>query len=84
LLIGVVLLYLLDWGIFQLQRGRGSGMGTVSVERYLATPLKGSKAEYDYLGNADENCSKTLFPQYSNSTWNPPCWWLQHHNQKWE
>jgi hypothetical protein len=84
LLIAVVVLYAVDWGIFQARRSKGTAMGTISVEQYLATPLKGNKAEYDYMGNADENCSRSLFPQYASSTWNPPCWWLAHHNQRWQ
>jgi hypothetical protein len=84
IVIGVVILYCVDWAVFQVRRSRGTAMKAVSVEQYLATPLKGSKAEYDYMGNADENCSRTIFPQYASSTWNPPCWWLERHKQHWE
>jgi hypothetical protein len=84
LLLGLILLYLLDWGVFELRRARGNGMGSVSVEQYLQTPLKGQKAEYDYLGTAEQTCSRTLFPQYAASQWNPPCWWLQRHKAQWE
>jgi hypothetical protein len=59
-------------------------MKGVAVEQYLATPLKGNKAQYDYMGTANENCARTMFPQYAASTWNPPCWWLEHHPQRWQ
>jgi hypothetical protein len=84
LLIGFFVLYVLDWGVFELRHVRGGGMGTVSVEQYLQTPLKGQKAEYDYLGTADQTCSRTLFPQYAASQWNFPCWWLQRHKAQWQ
>jgi hypothetical protein len=84
LVISLAVLYVVDWLVFEARQLRGTGLRTVSVEQYLATPLKGSKAEYDYMGAADEDCSRALFPQYAKSTWNPPCWWLEKHNQRWE
>jgi hypothetical protein len=84
LLIGVVALYACDFLVFQVRRARGTGIGSMQVEQYLATPLKGSKAEYDYLGTAEVNCAKSLLPQYAQSRWNAPCWWLAQHKEKWE
>ena len=84
LLIALAILYALDLCIFQVRRLRGTGMGTVPVDQYLATPLKGNKAEYDYLGTANQNCSHTLFLQYAASNWNPPCWWLDRHRASWQ
>ena len=84
LLIGLVLAYAIDWIVFGLRLSRGNAMGTVTVQQFLKTPLKGNKLEYDYLGQADASCSQTLFPQYAASTWNPPCWWLQRHKTRWE
>ena len=84
LLITLAILYALDWGVFQARRVGGNGMGSVPVDQFLSTTLKGNKAEYDYLGTANQACSRTLFPQYANSSWNPPCWWLQHHNTTWQ
>jgi hypothetical protein len=83
LLIGLALVYGADWGVFQVRLMRGTGLGTVAVEQYLKTQLKGSKAEYDYLGTQDESCSRAVFPQRAGSQWNPPCWWLQRHRQRW-
>jgi len=84
LLIGLAVLYALDWSLFEVRRARGTAMGNVAVERYLQTALKGSKAEYDYLGTTTESCSRSLLPQYAGSQWNPPCWWLERHNVQWQ
>jgi hypothetical protein len=84
LLIGLALAYAIDWIVFGLRLSRGNAMGTVTVQQFLKTPLKGNKLEYDYLGQADASCSQTLFPQYAAATWNPPCWWLQRHKTRWE
>lgn len=84
IVIGAVVLYAGDWSIFQIRMVKGAGMETVPVEQYLKTPLKGDKLEYNYMGIVDTGCSKTLFPQYSASTWNPPCWWLRKHRTEWK
>ena len=81
LLIGAALAYAVDWSVFEL---RGPAMSTVTVQQFLKTPLKGNKLEFDYLGTADASCSRTFFPQYAASAWNPPCWWLQRHKTRWE
>jgi hypothetical protein len=83
LLIGLALLYVADWSVFEIRLMRGVGLSSVPVEQYLKTPLKGSETEYDYMGTADENCARAIFPQYAGSRWNPPCWWLQRHKQQW-
>ncbi|MGA9527312.1 MAG: hypothetical protein WBS24_04270 [Terriglobales bacterium] len=84
LLILTSLLYLLDWSLFAVRRAQGTAMSSVPVEQYLQTPLKGNKAEYDYMGTADQPCSRTLFPQYALSQWNVPCWWLARHKAQWQ
>ncbi|HVM92097.1 MAG TPA: hypothetical protein VMT67_04750 [Terriglobales bacterium] len=84
LVITAVVLYALDFGIFQVRRIRGMGMATVSVDQFLSTNLKGNKAEYDYLGTSSQPCARALFPQYAASTWNQPCWYLQRHNTTWQ
>ncbi len=84
LLISLAILYALDWSVFEVRRMRGSGMGSVAVDQFLATTLKGNKAEYDYLGTANQNCSHSLFPQYAGAEWNSPCWWLARHNAQWQ
>ena len=59
-----------DWAIFKL---RGSPQGKVTVNRYMAIPLKGNRQEFDYLGTIDVACSISLFPQVGKS----PCWHLR-------
>ena len=83
LLISLALLYAVDWSVFEVRLVRGAGLRSVPVEQYLTTSLKGGKAEYDYMGTADENCSRAIFPQYAASQWNPPCWWRERHRQHW-
>jgi len=84
LLVGLAILYVSDWSVFEVRRARGTAMGSVAVEQYLQTPLKGDKAEYDYLGTANQTCSRTLCPQYAASQWNLPCWWVKRHKAQWE
>jgi hypothetical protein len=79
LLAGLVVLYLADWAVLRVRMARGTGYETVQVEEYLATPLKGSKDEYDYMGTRPEPCSRSIFPHGA-----PPCWWLTRHTSHWE
>jgi hypothetical protein len=78
------ILFAADWAVFEARRIAGGGMGNVAVDRFLATTLKANKQTYDYLGTVNQSCSKSLFPQYAASSWNPPCWWLQRHRTRWE
>lgn len=84
LLISLALLYAMDWIVFEVRLVRGVGLVSVPIEQYLKTSLKNGKAEYDYMGTAGENCSRAMFPQYAASQWNPPCWWLERHKQRWQ
>jgi len=83
-LIGLACLYPADWAIFQARMSQGTGMGSVAVQHFLKVPFKGNRAEYDYEGTENDSCSRSLFPQYSASAWNPPCWWLEKHKVRWE
>jgi hypothetical protein len=80
LVVTLVIVYLLDWGVFAVRASRGNGTAVVQVDQYLATPLKGNKEEYDYLGTAPVTCSKSLFPHGGL----PVCWWVQRHKDHWE
>lgn len=79
LLAVTVLTYLVDWATLRIRVTRGTGYGTVQVDHYLATPLKGNKAEYDYIGTNPESCAHSIFPHGA-----PPCWWLAKHTSQWE
>jgi hypothetical protein len=83
-IIGLLILFALDCSVFELRRISGGGMGSVPIDQFLATSLKGNKTEYEYLATVNQSCSRTLFPQYAASQWNPPCWWLQRHRARWE
>jgi hypothetical protein len=79
LVVAVIVLYMLDWGILRIRIARGSGYATVQVDEYLSTPLKGNKAEYDYLGSQPVSCVRSFFPHGDT-----PCWWLRRHPARWE
>ena len=64
-----------DWAVLQVRAARGTAFGSVVVDRFMVTPLKGGKAEYDYLGQEEVTCSKSLFPQLGHQ----PCWYLEKH-----
>jgi hypothetical protein len=80
LLLGVVAVYLADWAVLAVRISRGGGFGSVTVSQYLATPLKGHKEEYDYLGSVDQRCVKSIFPHEEAQ----PCWWLERHKNQWQ
>ena len=72
LAVGFVAVYGGDWAVFKL---RGSPQSKVTIDRYVAIPLKGNKQEFDYLGSADQSCSVSLFSQAGQT----PCWQLRRH-----
>jgi hypothetical protein len=75
----LVAVYLVDWGVLRAKAGHGTGYGTVQVDEYLSTPLKGNKNEYDYMGSKSISCSHSIFPHGA-----APCWWLARHTSQWE
>jgi hypothetical protein len=64
-----VAVYVGDWVVYHL---RGAPQSKVTVNRYVPIPLKGNRTEFDYLGQADQPCSVSLFGQGGES----PCWRL--------
>lgn len=76
----ILLLYAGDWGMLHIRASRGTAYKTFQVEQYLSTPLKGNKAEYDYMGTQPQQCARSLFPQSGYV----PCWWLARHTTRWE
>jgi hypothetical protein len=73
-------LYIGDYAIWRTRMSHGSGAGTIAVDQYLATPLKGNKAEYDFLGTVQQPCSRSLAPHGGMQ----PCWWLARHTSQWQ
>lgn len=61
-----------DYAVFSL---RGKPLDQVTVNRYLAVPLKGNKTEFDFQGSQPVACSRSIFPQ---AGWSP-CWYLRRH-----
>ena len=79
LIAAVIIVYLVDWAILRIRMTRGTGFGTVQVDQYLSTPLKGNKNEYDYLGTVTVACARSIFPHGA-----APCWWRNRHRSVWE
>lgn len=75
----VAVIYLADWATLRVRMIHGSGYGTVAVDQYLGTTLKGNKEEYDFMGTIPEPCSHSIFPHGA-----APCWWLARHTTHWE
>jgi len=75
----LIVVYLVDWATLRIRMTRGTAFGTVQVDRYLSTPLKGNKDEYDYLGTTSVSCSHSIFPHGA-----APCWWRERHKSVWE
>ncbi len=79
-LLGAVVLYFADWAALGVRMARHSGLAIVTVNQYLATPLKGQKEEYDYLGSVDQACVKSIFPHEAID----PSGWQQRHKNQWQ
>ena len=77
LAVAPALLYAGDWALFHV---RGTPVGVVQVNQLLATPLKGNKVEYDFMGVVPVTCSRSIFPRQGNSA----CWWVERHKSQWE
>jgi hypothetical protein len=80
LLIAAVALYLIDWAVVRIRAVRGTAYGSVQVNEYLSTALKGNKAEYDYLGTTAQPCVHAIFKHDALQ----PCWWVERHKDLWE
>jgi hypothetical protein len=96
LVLACLTLYGGDWAAYKL---RGSPHSKVTVNRFLAVPLKGDKQEFDFLGREDTPCTLTLFPQAAsygdlslidrlNSLFDAhaglsPCWLLRRNPNQW-
>jgi len=74
------LVYAGDWLVLRNRIPHGTAFGSVEVNQFLATPLKGNKVEYDLMGTSPVTCSRSIFPQRGN----PACWWLKRHSSQWE
>ena len=75
-----LMLYIADWVVLRIRLARGTAYGSVEVDQFLATPLKGNKAEYDFLGSFQQTCTRSIFPHQGQ----PACWWVRQHSSQWE
>jgi hypothetical protein len=72
-------LYLGDYFslLFQIPNHRAQ-VGSVTVERYYAVPLKNHKTEYMFDSPAAMACVYSLFPHFGDA----PCWFLTRHRRQ--
>ena len=80
LIVVFVLLYAGDWAVARYRVSHGTAFDSVEVDQFLATPLKGSKTEYDLTGSFQQKCTRSIFPQQGQ----PACWWVRRHSAQWE
>jgi len=80
LLATLALLYLGDWAVWRARLQHGSAYRVVTVNQFLASPLKGNKVEYDWMGTVPQPCSRSIFPQSGDAA----CWWLERHTSQWQ
>ena len=71
-----VLAYTADWLQLQLREYRGSGHGSILVNRTDAVREKGGKVEYYSDPPQPTPCVHALFPHEGE----PACWWLARHS----
>ena len=63
----------LDWSVWKVRALSGGGMGKIQVGDLLVTPLKGNKEEYDWGGNIEVECSRSIFQHAGRGA----CWQLE-------
>jgi hypothetical protein len=80
LLASLALLYAGDWAVLRVRIAHGTAYRTVTVNQFLASPLKGNKVEYDWTGTVDQRCTRSIFPQSGSLA----CWWLERHTTQWQ
>jgi hypothetical protein len=72
IVVGLAALYLGDSASIHLRSGK---FDTVTVTRFYAVQLKGSKIDFQPADSADVQCVNSLFPHLGES----PCWYLRRH-----
>ena len=75
LAVALAFLYVGDRAVWGVRAKLGTGMGQVTVSRFVVAPLKGNKEEYYFHGTAVVACSRSIFPQAGSGA----CWWLNRH-----
>ncbi len=80
LLVGVALVYVVDWAIWRVRVARGGGIGHVTVGMLQVASMKGNKEEYFPDGTEVVDCSQSIFPQTGAGA----CWWVETHRTVFE
>ncbi len=81
LALAVVLVFCVaDWAFFQFRVAHGTGLASIEVRQFMATPLKANRTEYDYVDTTEQPCVRTVLPHQAL----PPCWWDQMHRDQWQ
>jgi len=80
LVVVLLLAYATDWAILRVRIAHGTAFQVIEVHQLLATPLKGQKEEYDFMGDLPVQCSRSIFPQAGN----PACGWMARHTTEWQ
>jgi hypothetical protein len=75
LLTALVALYAGDWLVYRYRAAHGTAFDSVTVNQFIAVPLKGGKYELDYVGSQPVGCVRSVFPWAGDE----PCWWLRRH-----
>ena len=68
----VIAFYAGDWAVWRARVAMGGGMGTVEVGVLIESPLKNGREQYDWGGEQDVDCSRSVFPHAGEGA----CWWL--------
>ncbi len=75
LAVGVLVMYIVDWGVWRIRVARGGGTGSVQVTWFQVAELKGGREQYYPDGEGPETCSQSVFPQGGMK----PCWYVEKH-----
>lgn len=68
----MAILYAADWTVWRVRVAMGGGMGTVVVGVLIESPLKNGREEFDWAGEQEVDCSRSLLPHAGEGA----CWWL--------
>jgi hypothetical protein len=78
LLAALVAAYAGDWLVYRYHAAHGNAFDSVTVNQFIAVPLKNGKYEIDYVGSQPQACVRTIFPWAGDD----PCWWLRRHTDQ--
>ena len=69
----VVLIWPLDWLVWQARVTAGGGMGSGGGSRFTGAELRGNKEDYYFEGSGPVDCSESLFAHAGEGA----CWRLR-------